>query len=139
LNQTSWGAATGSGFFDNTANGTFSQQLPTRGAVAGCAPMIDIFDIAPAAPSPHKYLSVGSGNLQVHNSDCTQVIFNLSDKGTLSVGASTVSALPAAPSSPGALIRVSDSTAIRNEGQSCAGGGTENALAFSNGVIWKCF
>lgn len=55
------------------------------------------------------------------------------------LGSTTVSALPSAASNPGAVIRVSDSTAVASEGQTCAGSSTNNALAFSNGSVWKCF
>jgi hypothetical protein len=34
---------------------------------------------------------------------------------------------------------VSDSTTIAIEGQTCVGGSSSKALAFSNGTIWKCF
>lgn len=56
------------------------------------------------------------------------------------LGAMTVSSLPpAASSNAAAMFRVTDSTAINAEGQSCIGGGTNTALAFSNGSVWKCF
>ena len=51
----------------------------------------------------------------------------------------TVGALPSAASNAGAMIAVSDSTAVAAEGQTCVGGSSNTALAFSNGVIWKCF
>jgi hypothetical protein len=51
----------------------------------------------------------------------------------------TVAALPSAASNPGAMIYVTDSTAIATEGQTCAGSSTNKALAFSNGTVWKCF
>ena len=49
--------------------------------------------------------------------------------------------LPAAASYTGWCLRVSNSTAITVEGQTCvdAGIGGGPALAFSNGSIWKCF
>jgi hypothetical protein len=46
---------------------------------------------------------------------------------------------PAAPGNAGQMRRVTDSTAITNEGQTCAGNGSGAALAFSNGKVWKCF
>jgi len=58
----------------------------------------------------------------------------------VTLGSTTVNALPAAgPANAGQMIRVSDSVAITTEGQMCAGGGTGIALAFSNGIVWKCF
>jgi hypothetical protein len=58
----------------------------------------------------------------------------------LGLGTTTVSALPAAAAgNAGQMIKVSDSTAIGAEGQTCAGGGVVKALAFSNGTVWKCF
>lgn len=50
-----------------------------------------------------------------------------------------VGSLPAAAGSVGKLINVSDSTAISAEGQTCAGGSSGKALAYSNGTGWKCF
>ena len=50
-----------------------------------------------------------------------------------------VGALPSAATYAGGLLTVNDSTAIATEGQTCAGGGTVRALAFSNGTVWKCF
>jgi len=52
---------------------------------------------------------------------------------------STVAKLPSASANPGAMIRVTDSTAISTEGQTCVGGSSNMALAFSNGHVWKCF
>jgi hypothetical protein len=52
----------------------------------------------------------------------------------------TVSQLPAAAAgNAGQMRRVTDSTKIAAEGQTCEGGGSGAALAFSNGVVWKCF
>ena len=51
----------------------------------------------------------------------------------------TVGSLPSAASSVGQIREVNDSTAVMSEGQTCAGGSTNVALAFSNGTIWKCF
>jgi hypothetical protein len=60
--------------------------------------------------------------------------------GFVALGTTTVGALPPASSgNAGQMIKVSDSTAITTEGQTCAGGGTTTALAFSNGSTWKCF
>jgi hypothetical protein len=52
----------------------------------------------------------------------------------------TVSALPgAAAGNAGQIRRVTDSTSVSSEGQTCTGGSTNAALAFSNGSVWKCF
>ena len=52
----------------------------------------------------------------------------------------TVSQLPAAAAAnAGQMRRVTDSTAITAEGQTCAGNGSGAALAFSDGKVWKCF
>lgn len=60
--------------------------------------------------------------------------------GVITLGAgTTVALLPAAASFPGAYVYVTDSTAIGAEGQTCVGSSTNKALAFSNGVVWKCF
>jgi hypothetical protein len=55
------------------------------------------------------------------------------------LGATTVGALPAASSLPGAIAHVTDSTTVSAEGQTCVGGNSNTALAFSNGSVWKCF
>jgi hypothetical protein len=47
--------------------------------------------------------------------------------------------LPAASSNVGAIWTVTDSTRIATEGQTCVGGGSYKALAFSTGSGWKCF
>jgi len=57
---------------------------------------------------------------------------------TVSLTQTTVGALPAASSSVGTPRIVTDSTAITSEGQTCVGGGSTKALAFSNGASWKC-
>lgn len=59
--------------------------------------------------------------------------------GFFSTGSTTVSSLPAAALVPGQFIRVTDSTNVAAEGQTCVGSSTSTALAFSNGVAWKCF
>jgi hypothetical protein len=46
---------------------------------------------------------------------------------------------PASAGNAGEMRRVSDSTTITSEGQSCVGSGKGTALAFSNGTVWKCF
>ena len=51
----------------------------------------------------------------------------------------TVSGLPSAASNPYGIKWVSDSTVIGTEGQTCVGGGTTKAMAFSNGSVWSCF
>ncbi len=51
----------------------------------------------------------------------------------------TVGTLPAAASSAGLWMPVGDSTAVRAEGQTCVGGSSNPAWAFSNGSLWKCF
>jgi hypothetical protein len=54
-------------------------------------------------------------------------------------GAIAVGSLPSAASASGIMYRVTDSTAISAEGQTCVGGSSNVALAFSNGSVWKCF
>jgi hypothetical protein len=65
--------------------------------------------------------------------------YDTSPRYRLSLGAMTVNSLPPAASNVRTMFGVSDSTAITTEGQTCAGGGTNSALAFSNGSVWKCF
>jgi hypothetical protein len=59
--------------------------------------------------------------------------------GGVDPGLSTVGGLGAASASTGKMRRVTDSTGISSEGQTCTGGGSTVALAFSNGSVWKCF
>lgn len=51
----------------------------------------------------------------------------------------TFANLPAASSNMGTVRVINDSTAITAEGQACAGGSSNFALAFSNGTTWRCF
>lgn len=60
--------------------------------------------------------------------------------GVITLGAgTTVALLPTAATFPGAIMYVTDSTAVAAEGQTCVGSSTNKALAFSNGTVWKCF
>jgi hypothetical protein len=59
--------------------------------------------------------------------------------GYLSLGSVTVAALGPAAGHDGQLIHVTDSRPITVEGQVCVGGGSTKALAYSDGVTWKCF
>jgi hypothetical protein len=66
-------------------------------------------------------------------------LFHVGVNGALG-GTVTVGALPAAAAGNKGQVRtVSDSTAVTTEGQTCVGSSTNTALAFSNGVVWKCF
>jgi hypothetical protein len=51
----------------------------------------------------------------------------------------TVVKLPSASANPGLITFVRDSKPISAEGQTCVGGSSTYALAFSNGSVWKCF
>jgi hypothetical protein len=60
--------------------------------------------------------------------------------GFAALGTTVVGSLPAAGvGNVGQIIKVSDSTTVSAEGQTCAGGSSNTALAFSNGTVWKCF
>jgi len=65
--------------------------------------------------------------------------FAISASGGAFPKALTVSILPSASSVPGGIFYVTDSTAITSEGQTCTGGSSTKALAFSTGSGWKCF
>jgi hypothetical protein len=67
-----------------------------------------------------------------------QIVTQITPNGLNWIPILTVN-LPAAAANAGNMLSVSDSTAIATEGQTCAGGGTTLALAFSNGTQWKCF
>ena len=51
----------------------------------------------------------------------------------------SVASLPSAAANVGGIISVSDSTTISEEGQTCVGGSSTTAFAFSNGSVWQCF
>ncbi len=54
-------------------------------------------------------------------------------------GLITVASLPAAAAgNKGQIQTVTDSTTVSAEGQTCVGGSTHTALAFSDGSVWKC-
>lgn len=59
--------------------------------------------------------------------------------GSLSLKGILVSALPSAASNAGRFEVVTDSTTVSAEGQTCTGGSSNTAMAFSNGTVWKCF
>jgi hypothetical protein len=83
-------------------------------------------------------LATFSGPLTA-NGKMTGAGLTASGTSLVQVGTTTVGSLPSAASNSGAMIRVSDSTAVAAEGQTCAGGSSNTALAFSNGTVWKCF
>lgn len=88
-----------------------------------------------------------SGQLDIHtrNAGALVTALSLAKDGTatspaLALTPILVGALPAAAAgNKGQMRSVSDSTAIGAEGQTCVGGSTNAALAFSNGTVWKCF
>lgn len=69
----------------------------------------------------------------------TNAPIGFSTQDGVELRAVTVASLPAAASSAGQMRSVSDSTAVASEGQTCVGGSSNKALAFSNGTVWKCF
>lgn len=81
----------------------------------------------------------GDGNPAIQTSTSDPSILGTVSAASVSLNATTVGALPSAASNAGKMFRVSDSTSISAEGQMCAGGSSNVALAFSNGSIWKCF
>lgn len=71
--------------------------------------------------------------------DISITALNVDASGSVAPGAVPVAGLPAASGAAGKMFTVFDSTAIQGEGQMCVGGGSNIALAFSNGTVWKCF
>ena len=59
--------------------------------------------------------------------------------GSLNPASTVVGSLPSAAANAGAVYTVTDSTTVSAEGQTCVGGSGNNALAYSNGTVWKCF
>lgn len=90
---------------------------------------------------PHIAQSTGANLISGLWSGSYQLSFNGGAYSTVtSLVTTTVGALPAAAAgNKGYQTAVSDSTAVAVEGQTCVGGSTNTAMAFSNGVIWKCF
>ncbi len=120
-------------------------RLSQGGAAGPSWETLDLFDTS-SSVNPHKYLRTAGGSLQVLNNSFSQNILVLDDSGNLSAGASvkagpgiSVSSLPSASDHPGTIIYVTDSTPISAEGQRCLGRSSNKALAFSNGLVWKCF
>lgn len=117
------------------------------------------FNRSPNAPNYNSglggtLLSLGANQTDFYNSSTgvTGTVTNtwsIDSSGNLTaktaneffgLGTATVGALPAAAAgNTGRMIKVSDSTAVAAEGQTCVGGSTNAALAFSNGTVWKCF
>jgi hypothetical protein len=105
---------------NNLTGQTFNQSANNKCSVAYTSPTFCV--------TPH---TTGS-NIAPWN-------FNIDDSMILG-NATTVANLPAAAAgNAGTFMRVSDSTAIASEGQTCVGGSSNTALAFSNGTVWKCF
>jgi hypothetical protein len=50
----------------------------------------------------------------------------------------TVAQLPGASYAVGQTFVVGDSTAVTTQGQTCAGGSSHTARAFSDGSTWHC-
>ena len=88
-------------------------------------------------PYCHYYNGGGlpAGNIVLAKAGALQVVA----PDALSPNAVAVNSLLPATNCAGCLMQVSDSTAITTEGQTCAGGSSHRALAFSNGSVWKCF
>lgn len=84
--------------------------------------------------------NAGTGGVEFYSGGSSPAkVASISSTGLVTVGSTTVGSLPSAASNPGAMIRVSDSTTVSAEGQTCVGSSSNNALAFSNGSLWKCF
>jgi hypothetical protein len=90
------------------------------------------------------YISPNAINDHVNNTTLVGTVnqtitsYDMAPRYRLVLGALTVNSLPPAATNAGAMFSVSDSSNTV-EGQTCAGGGNNTALAFSNGTVWKCF
>jgi hypothetical protein len=109
--------------------------LAIPGSVNGNDGCTFIFDLGEWSK---RSCSLAGGGFAFYNASGKQVS-QIDNSGGVAAGTSTVSALPAASSSAGKFLVVTDSTPVSSEGQRCVGGGGETALAFSNGGVWKCF
>jgi hypothetical protein len=116
------------------------QALPASGAITGsgttaCIPIYTSTTVLGTSP-----ICLSSGILTSTDPFvATSLTSSGAGAGNLNLSTTTVSGLPTASSNPHQLMMVSDSTAISAEGQTCVGGSSGTALAFSNGVVWKCF
>jgi len=153
-------AASNGVFFDSSATGAGTAQpyqirvagsvaasIGVAGGVGGMAIGVPTGGV-PATGSLNLQGSLFANNTTVVN-NTGQVVAPAVSVGNapantvsnyLSLGTVTVGSLPAAgATNKGQLIQVSDSTAVASEGQTCAGGSSNVALAFSTGSVWKCF
>ncbi|MHB8654750.1 MAG: hypothetical protein ACYDA9_12820 [Terriglobia bacterium] len=139
------GVGTGLGDFFIQSN-TSNMWLIGSGGTA--APTLKSTSNLTITPSAGLFLSPANGGITLTPSGANTVsTTNLQltggttpASGFVALGTTTVGSLPAAAAgNAGQIIKVSDSTTITTEGQTCAGSGTVTALAFSTGAAWKCF
>jgi len=109
------------------------------GTISGSATAASIPVMNTSTSITTSPLTVSSGNvLDSGTFTATSLASNGSGAGALNLSTTTVSGLPSASGNPHQLMMVSDSTAIATPGQTCVGGGTQIALAFSDGSLWHC-
>lgn len=120
-----------------TAGQSFSALVtgPSRGGVSGVLAFRSVSDVYNAfdGTNPGRLLIFPSGTASHATWPMTMYGVGL-EPSSLTVGS-----LPRASTSTGQVFTVTDSTAVTTEGQPCAGGSSNKALAFSNGTNWKCF
>jgi hypothetical protein len=126
----------------NILNGVFP--YPTGASGVRCVDIL-VGDTAHSlatcvTPNSFPVYDDGSASHLAYTAPTRDATGDMSIAGMMRNGSTTVSGLPtAAAGNKGWSISVSDSTAVAAEGQTCVGGSTNMALAFSNGTVWKCF
>jgi hypothetical protein len=123
-------------YFDGL-NGT--GPAPTSDIRAGATTGNYLNILAGANSNPSIVSTGGTQSITYLTSGLPGVVSKFSSPQIIFGQGILVGSLPSATSNPGMAIYVTDSTAIRAEGQACVGGSGNRALAFSNGTIWKCF
>lgn len=138
---TSGNGGTSTGSADNAPAGNITIQLGSAGTGgAGMAGFDGNFSLYSSDMNVGLFLgadgvsfSKGAQSFDVGTSVSTSF-------GPMTTSQIAVGSLPAAAGGNAGWVRVvSDSTAVVVEGQTCVGMGAAVALAFSNGVVWKCF
>lgn len=104
----------------------------------GAGSQVNISNLGLGYVSPHAIDDHVNGVTLIGTVNQTITSYDMAPRYRLALGALKVNSLPPASTNAGVMFSVSDS-ANTSEGQPCTAGGTQTALAFSNGSVWKCF
>lgn len=125
---------------DNGASGTNPYGIQFAAGTQGLITGVTLGDDNPAGSKVQTFgvfVSVG-GSADLDNNDLNGGC-PICANATAPTSGVIYSSLPSAALSVGKKYFIQDSTTVAAEGQVCAGGNTHNAIAISDGVIWKCF